>query len=140
MTTRVNEKLTYGAIIGACNDNISGVVWYEPEIKPDPSASNSWGVVDVETSDTPSRGSDWFGDGRVKITISSRISAGSVYTARDIAYNLSDTFSLKTHNIVDNTQTVVGYARFDVARSRSLGESGGIINHYWEIDFFVNPV
>lgn len=134
---RLSEGLVVGAIKDYATANIDGVTFYLPELEPSIAASTSWAMLDVEFfNDNPTHAGEWNGHGRARAFISSRKSGGNIYAAKTIANSLSSLFANSTVT-VDEASVTKGYIRFGVARSRMLGEADGIINHFFEIDFFV---
>lgn len=139
MTSRINEKQIYGALLTYADTNISGVTFYESETEPAITGASAWCMFEIEYTEQETSRESWMAEGRLTAYISSRKSGGNVFAARHISHQLSDKF-IKVGVPITISSSTIGYIKFKVPSTHSLGEADGILNHWWSCEFFVNSV
>ena len=140
MVTRLNEKYIFGALIDAAESNISGVLFYGPEEEPATSGYKSWCLMDSDYEETLSHRGEWLAEGRLTCIVSSR-KEGNIYTARQVAHELTSLFDKDNAVTITVSESTVGYITFTgTPATHSMGEDDGIIHHWWSQKFYVNSV
>ena len=134
--TRILTRYVIGSLISRAIAQMSGVTVYGENESPDVTSANKWAQIFVEFTDTPSRDSDWIGEGRMLADINARESLNNIYTAPAIAEDFTTVFRSNV-TITDGSSTK-GVAVFDTKPvSRPIGTTDGIQAYYWECSFKV---
>lgn len=140
MATRLNEKNVFGALVSAAAGGISGVLFYGPEEEPVTQGYKSWCLMDMDYEETLSHRGEWLAEGRLTCIISSR-REGNIYTARQVAHELTSLFDKDDAVTITVSSTTVGYITFTgTPATHSMGEDDGAMHHWWSTKFYVNSV
>lgn len=136
-------RFAEGLIVGAIKDHaagaVAGVLFTIEELEPDTTSATRWAQIDVDLEEEVGRKVEWNTAGLARFYIRARKTLADIFAAEKVANSLSDAFRDITVT-VDSSTVTKGYIKFNRPTSEKLGEGDGVIEHYWQCDFFTNSI